>query len=340
MVITVTRNKIYLQCIQTPPPTLPFIVAAESKQSSPPSSFNSHSLILFLFQDSSSSTTLLLSTFPLPWLPFSKSKSKRPSSTFLEGFTVADTDLAFSSSCSRSSVTVARPSQDLHKMLVNVACLCIRELLFSIWLREIGHTIDWDGRNKAVEDIDWDALTVKGTCQEIEKRYLRLTSAPDPATVRPEEVLEKAILMVQNSQKNYIYKCDQLKSIRKDLIVQRIRNQLTAKVYETHARLALEFEDLPEYNQVIFYICLQWKAYHLVNTYVTTPKGSRDLYLHGRLGNRSYEAFSNNYTLLLPLGSSFNIRNNGVLFRCNRNRTLHVTPPDDARFFTYPCGDD
>ncbi|RWW27758.1 hypothetical protein GW17_00007808 [Ensete ventricosum] len=40
-----------------------------------------------------------------------------------------------------------------------------------------------DGCNKAVEDIDWDSLTVKGTCQEIEKRYLRLTSAPDPSTV-------------------------------------------------------------------------------------------------------------------------------------------------------------
>ncbi|MED6159110.1 hypothetical protein PIB30_039341 [Stylosanthes scabra] len=106
-----------------------------------------------------------------------------------------------------------------------------------------------DGVSKAVEDIDWDALTVKGTCQEIEKRYLRLTSAPDPATVRPEEVLEKALLMVQNSPKNYLYKCDQLKSIRQDLTVQRIRNHLTVKVYETHARLALEFGDLPEYNQ-------------------------------------------------------------------------------------------
>ncbi|KAK7270111.1 hypothetical protein RIF29_23019 [Crotalaria pallida] len=106
-----------------------------------------------------------------------------------------------------------------------------------------------DGASKAVEDIDWDALTVKGTCQEIEKRYLRLTSAPDPATVRPEEVLEKALLMVQSSQKNYLYKCDQLKSIRQDLTVQRIRNQLTVKVYETHARLALEYGDLPEFNQ-------------------------------------------------------------------------------------------
>lgn len=48
--------------------------------------------------------------------------------------------------------------------------------------------------------------------------------------VRPEEVLEKALLMVQNSQKNYLYKCDQLKSIRQDLTVQRIRNQLTVKV--------------------------------------------------------------------------------------------------------------
>ncbi|XP_021910240.1 SAC3 family protein A isoform X2 [Carica papaya] len=103
--------------------------------------------------------------------------------------------------------------------------------------------------SQAVEDIDWDALTVKGTCQELEKRYLRLTSAPDPSSVRREEVLEKALLMVQNSQKNYLYKCDQLKSIRQDLTVQRIHNQLTVKVYETHARLALEAGDLPEYNQ-------------------------------------------------------------------------------------------
>ncbi|KAJ0971186.1 hypothetical protein J5N97_019145 [Dioscorea zingiberensis] len=103
--------------------------------------------------------------------------------------------------------------------------------------------------SKSVEDIDRHALTVRGTCQEIEKCYLRLTSAPDPATVRPEDVLEKALQMVQASEKNYLYKCDQLKSIRQDLTVQRIRNELTVKVYETHARLALEAEDLPEYNQ-------------------------------------------------------------------------------------------
>ncbi|KAL6619096.1 hypothetical protein ACP70R_034235 [Stipagrostis hirtigluma subsp. patula] len=106
-----------------------------------------------------------------------------------------------------------------------------------------------EGTSLAVEDIDWDALTIKGTCQEIEKRYLRLTSAPDPSTVRPEDVLEKALAMVETSQKNYLYKCDQLKSIRQDLTVQRIQNELTVKVYETHARLAMQAGDLPEYNQ-------------------------------------------------------------------------------------------
>ena len=46
----------------------------------------------------------------------------------------------------------------------------------------LGQDFDESG-SRAVEDMDWDALTVKGTCQEIEKRYLRLTSAPDPTTV-------------------------------------------------------------------------------------------------------------------------------------------------------------
>ncbi|CAM0882923.1 unnamed protein product [Alopecurus aequalis] len=111
------------------------------------------------------------------------------------------------------------------------------------------HKSNGDGVILAVEDLDWDALTIKGTCQEIEKRYLRLTSAPDPATVRPEDVLEKALHMVETSEKNYLYKCDQLKSIRQDLTVQRIQNELTVKVYETHARLALQAGDLSEYNQ-------------------------------------------------------------------------------------------
>ncbi|KAG2592777.1 SAC3 family protein A-like isoform X2 [Panicum virgatum] len=106
-----------------------------------------------------------------------------------------------------------------------------------------------DDAGLAVEDLDWDALTIKGTCQNIEKQHLRLTRAPDPAEVRPEDILEKALHMVETSEKNYLYKCDQLKSIRQDLTVQRIQNELTVKVYESHARLAIQSGDLPEYNQ-------------------------------------------------------------------------------------------
>ena len=39
----------------------------------------------------------------------------------------------------------------------------------------------------------WDSLTIRGTNTNLEKSYFRLTSAPDPATVRPQPVLEKAL---------------------------------------------------------------------------------------------------------------------------------------------------
>ncbi|CAO3617652.1 unnamed protein product [Mucor fragilis] len=102
--------------------------------------------------------------------------------------------------------------------------------------------------------IDGDVFnyTVVGTSQKLEKQYLRLTSAPDPATVRPLEVLKKTLNLLKDkwkNEQNYTYICDQFKSMRQDLTVQRIQNEFTVQVYEIHARIALEKSDLGEYNQ-------------------------------------------------------------------------------------------
>ncbi|KAG0475369.1 hypothetical protein HPP92_015055 [Vanilla planifolia] len=181
-----------------------------------------------------------------------------------------------------------------------------------------------DRCGRAVEDMDWDALTVKGTCQEIEKRYLRLTSAPDPATVRPEEILEKALSMVQTSQKNYYYKCDQLKSIRQDLTVQRIQNELTVKVYETHARLALEAGDLPEFNQCQSQLkrlyaegikgCrMEFSAYNLLCV-ILHSNNKRDLL--SSMNSLSYEAKQDEAVkLALAVRSAVSLGNYVLFFR-------------------------
>ena len=105
------------------------------------------------------------------------------------------------------------------------------------------------------KSLDLSKFAIKGTCKDLEKRYLRLTSAPDPSTVRPEDVLIDALKWVKKrwrkrkkyssqsemeSKTPYVWASEQLKAIRQDLTVQHIQNSFTVNVYETHAKLALE----------------------------------------------------------------------------------------------------
>jgi hypothetical protein len=93
----------------------------------------------------------------------------------------------------------------------------------------------------------------QGTSRQLEKSYFRLTSAPDPSTVRPEPVLRAAldrlVGLVAGGGVNYFYAQDQFKGLRQDCVVQHLRGELAAAVYEAHARAALEYGDAAEYNQ-------------------------------------------------------------------------------------------
>uniref|UniRef100_A0A7S3LM21 SAC3/GANP/THP3 conserved domain-containing protein n=1 Tax=Aplanochytrium stocchinoi TaxID=215587 RepID=A0A7S3LM21_9STRA len=92
-----------------------------------------------------------------------------------------------------------------------------------------------------------------GTNTDLEKRYLRLTSAPIAEAVRSLDVLKRSLHHVNIKWKadgDYKFACEQLKSIRQDLTVQSLgHTPFALKVYENHARIALLHSDLSEFNQ-------------------------------------------------------------------------------------------
>jgi hypothetical protein len=77
-------------------------------------------------------------------------------------------------------------------------------------------------------EFDVTKMIVQGTSTSLEKDYLRLTSAPDPATVRPEPILVRAVAQLREKwaarSVEYLYMCSQLKAVRQDLTVQHIQN--------------------------------------------------------------------------------------------------------------------
>lgn len=96
---------------------------------------------------------------------------------------------------------------------------------------------------------------VVGTCETVEKDFLRLTTAPKPEMVRPPRVLKEAVKRVKivwaEGERDYDWVCRQLKSIRQDYKVQYVEDADAVDAYETHARIALERGDLGEFNTCV-----------------------------------------------------------------------------------------
>ena len=111
---------------------------------------------------------------------------------------------------------------------------------------------------------------IVGRCTRLEKAYFRLTTVPNPDEIRPEPVLKEAYKRLKSmwkaggdlkygrtSSSIASYIMDQMKAIRQDLVVQKIQDPFSVKVYETHAKISLDKSDLNEFNQVVSLLCLR-----------------------------------------------------------------------------------
>jgi hypothetical protein len=83
---------------------------------------------------------------------------------------------------------------------------------------------------------------IVGTCEEVEKSYVRLTRQPHASSIRPERVLRmslQSVLRREAEGEDYEARMDSLMSICQDLKLQQIDNDLTVTVRELMAVYAL-----------------------------------------------------------------------------------------------------
>ncbi|CAK0823392.1 unnamed protein product [Prorocentrum cordatum] len=122
-----------------------------------------------------------------------------------------------------------------------------------------GYEDEW-GEDDEVIDLHAPGSlgAIVGTCQELEKGYLRLTEEPCPERVRPLQVLRSAVDRLRRLRdgpgeaRSWQYLGDQLRSVRQDLLVQGLQDParspagaaLAAEVCVLNARWALAAGDV------------------------------------------------------------------------------------------------
>ena len=101
-----------------------------------------------------------------------------------------------------------------------------------------------DGQTPAGGDFQYVRVSdgIVGTCSDVERRYVRVQSQPDPASVRPAAVLAEALQAVARREaagEPYETTSDFYMSICQDLRLQQIENELTVAARESFALCAM-----------------------------------------------------------------------------------------------------